>query len=94
MSWLYITALVINAIGLLVALYFLISDALKYDSARYNKKLKRITLLFAAWLAAGFFIYKLKITALAMLMAWVTAGPLLGYGLFILMFIILKPDMK
>lgn len=94
MSWQYITALVVNSIGLLVALYFLISDRLKYDNVRFNRSLARATVFFALWMAAGIFVYKLKITALASMMAWVTAGPLLGYGVILLLFIVLKPDMK
>lgn len=94
MSWSFKIALSVDAIGLLVALYFILSDGIKYPDATYNGTLSLVTLLFAAWLGISYYLYHHGHPGIASGMAWIPAIPLLGYGLFILLFIILKPDMK
>lgn len=94
MSWSYLVALCTDVIGILVALYFILSDAVKYpDHSRYGL-LGVVTLAFAAWTGLSYYLYFHGYPGIASSMAWFPAVPLLGYGLMILMFIILKPDMK
>lgn len=93
MSWSYIIALSVDAIGILIALYFLISDSLRASSSN-NGPLGLVTLAFCCWVAISFYLYHHGSPRIAASMAWVTAIPLLGYGLIVLLFIVLKPDMR
>jgi len=92
MSWHYILALSVNVIGLIVALYFVITDSIKYSSS--NGSLSLVTLIFCAWVGISYYLYHHGHQSIASIMAWIPAVPLLGYGLFVLMFVILKPDMR
>lgn len=92
MSWHYILALSVDVIGLIVALYFVITDSIKYSSS--NGSLSLVTLAFCAWVGISYYLYHHGHKGIASAMAWIPAVPLLGYGLFVLMFIILKPDMR
>ncbi len=93
MSWHYKLALAVDVIGAIVALYFIISDSIRYSSSS-NGLLSMVTLVFCAWLGISYYLYHHGQPAIASIMAWIPAVPLLLYGLFVLMFIILKPDMR
>jgi hypothetical protein len=93
MSWTFITAIAVNVIGIIVALYFLITDSIRYSSSS-NGTLGLVTLIFCGWVGVSYYLYHHGQPTLASIMAWIPAVPLLLYGLFVLMFIILKPDMK
>lgn len=93
MSWSYKIALGADLIALAVALYFIISDYIKYSSYG-NGSLGWVTLIFSAWLGTSYYLYHHGHPGIASAMAWVPAIPIIGYGLFVLMFIILKPDMR
>lgn len=93
MSWLFKIALAIDGIGILVGLYFIFSDLLKSSSSN-NGLLSMVTLVFCGWVGASYYLYHHGQKGIASAMAWIPAIPLLLYGLFVLMFIIFKPDMK
>ena len=94
MSWSYLIAIITDGIGIAVALYFLLSDYFKYPRARSNGALSLVTLAFCAWVGTSFYLYHHGHPKIASAMAWIPALPLLGYAVFILLFIILKPDMR
>ena len=93
MSISYIIALIGNCLGILVALFFIINDMLYHPSVK-NGLLIKLTLGLCLWTALSYYLYRHDLKPIASTMAWVTAFPLLGYGVLILAFIILKPDMK
>ena len=94
MSWSYKIALGVDAIGIIVALYFVFSDYIKYADMHSNGSLGMVTMLFCGWVGISYYLYHHGHPGIASAMAWIPAVPLLGYGLFILLFIILKPDMR
>lgn len=93
MSISYKIALATDCIGLAVALYFLISDSVRQSSAN-NSTLTVVTLIFAAWIGISYYLYQHGQPKIASIMAWIPAVPLLGYGLIVLLFVVLKPDMR
>lgn len=94
MSWKFLIALIVDGIGILIALYFVISDGIKYSRATSSSSLPLLTLIFCAWVGISFYLYYNGHPKIASIMAWIPALPLLGYGLFILLFVLLKPDMR
>jgi hypothetical protein len=86
-------ALAINCIGILIALILIISDSIR-QSAANNGPLLIATVVFCGWVGGSFMLYQGGYKSIAAKMAWLPAIPLLGYGLLILLFVILKPDMK
>ena len=85
--------IVADIIGIVVALYFIITDAAR-NSSSSNGPLTLVTLLMCGWVALCFYLHSTKTPALGTVLAWIPATPLILYGLFILLFIILKPDMR
>ena len=85
--------IVADIIGIVVALYFIITDAAR-NSSSSNGPLTLVTLLMCGWVALCFYLRSTKTPALGTVLAWIPATPLILYGLFILLFIILKPDMR
>ena len=94
MSWSYLIALSVDCIGIFAALYFVIGDGIKYNRVSSNGILPLLTLIFSAWVGISFYLYHHDHPTLGSIMAWIPAIPLLGYGLFVLMFIIFKPNMR
>jgi len=92
-SILFYVATVVNIIGILVAVYFLITDYIKKSSSK-NSSLLLVTMLMVGWVALCSYLHFVRASSLGTKLAWIPATPLLLYGLFILLFIILKPDMK
>lgn len=82
----------IDAIALLVSLYFIVTDSINFTSSD-NTGLTVITVLFAGWMGFCWYL-KSKGSVAGTILAWIPAVPLLLYGLFILMFIILSPDVR
>jgi hypothetical protein len=83
----------IDVIGILVALYFIFDDFSRYS--RFNNgSLLLVTVLLGAWIGFCFYLRTTKVPAMGTILAWIPATPLLLYGIFILLFIIIKPDMK
>lgn len=94
MSWSFKIALATDCIAIIVALYFIISDSIRYPRATHNATLSLVTLLFCGWVGTSYYLYHHGQKGIASSMAWVPAIPLLGYGFIVLAFIILKPDMR
>lgn len=93
MNLLFKIALTIDSIAILVALYFLISDALKQTSER-NGMLGLITLLLCGWMILCFYLFNNVNLYLGTAMAWLPAVPIVMYAFFLIALIILKPDFK
>ena len=83
----------VDVIGILVALYFIFDD-LSRNSSSKNGPLLLVTLFMGVWIGLCFYLRTTKAPALGTVLAWIPATPLLLYGVFILLFMILKPDMK
>lgn len=83
----------VNLIGVSVALYF-IADSASSLSSSDCQGLMLVTFLFVCWIALCWYLYKEKNAVIGLVLAWIPAVPLLLYALFILMFIILQPDMR
>ena len=83
----------IDIIAILIALYFLITDSINFSSAD-NTGLTLITVLFCGWVGLCWYLRSRGAYAWGTVLAWIPALPLLLYGLMILAFIVIKPDMK
>lgn len=100
MSWLFKFAFYIgfsiDCLTLLFGFYLIVEDMTRF--AGYPKNggsgLVLATLGFIAWLGGSYFLFTHGQKSLATILVWIPAVPVLLYALFILMFIILKPDMK
>jgi hypothetical protein len=92
----YYPAFAIDCIAVLIALYFIYEDMTRFSGHPKNggSGLILVTLILCAWVAASYFMFQNGPKGLAIVLAWIPATPVLLYGLFILMFIVLKPDMK
>lgn len=84
----------IDIIGLCVALYFILDDTLKGRSGTNNPTMTLLTFLMAMLIGGAFMLKHSGKIGIANTLLWIPATPLGLYGLFILLFIILKPDMK
>lgn len=93
LSFAYFIALITDGLAVLVALYFIISDSLRHSSSN-NGMLSLLTLGMCLWIGLSLWLYVNSYKSVASAMLWIPAVPLLGYAFFVLMFIILKPDMK
>ena len=82
----------VDILAILISFYFIISDYIRQSSSS-NGLLTLITLLMCGYVALSWYLHS-KNMSLGTIMAWVPAVPLLLYGIFILMFVILKPDMR
>ena len=91
--WSFYIAISADIIAILVAFYFIITDAMR-GLAYKNDQLLLITVGMCIWTLICIYLKWIGSTGIASTMAWLPAFPILGYALMILMFIILKPDMK
>jgi len=82
-----------NIIAILIAIYFLITDAMWYNNSR-NGPLLLVTFLMCCWVGLCFYLKSTPASVAGAILAWIPAVPLILYGVMILMFMILKPDMK
>lgn len=82
----------IDILAVLISLYFLITDAI-HESSSDNGMLTMITLVMIGYIILCWYLFS-KHHVAGTVMAWIPAVPLLLYGLFVLMFIIINPDMK
>ena len=83
----------IDIIALLVALYFIVTDNINLSSSD-NTGLTILTLLFGGWIGLCFWLKSKGSPGWAAVFAWIPAAPLFLYGLVVLLFIILQPDMR
>lgn len=92
--WFFYIGLGVDAIALLIAVYFMLSDMLKGTRGTNNPTMFGLTLAMAALIAGALLLKNAGRLGLANILLWVPGLPLAGYGLMILMFIIFKPDMR
>jgi hypothetical protein len=84
----------IDIIALLIAAGFMIGDALKGRHATNNPTMFLLVLGMAALIGAAFWLKHLGKLDAANALLWLPGIPLGGYVLMVLLFIILKPDMR
>ncbi len=87
MTWSFKLAIAADCVGILVAVFFLISDFFKQSSSS-NGPLTLMVVAMSAWVGLCFYLHSIGKTGLATTLAWIPAFPLLGYGLMLLAFII------
>lgn len=92
--WFFYIGLGVDAIALLIAVYFMFSDMLKGTRGTNNPTMFGLTLAMAALIAGALLLKNAGRLGLANILLWVPGLPLAGYGLMILLFIIFKPDMR
>jgi hypothetical protein len=83
----------IDVIALLIGLYLLVADNMNFSSSD-NTGLAVITVLFAGWIGLCWYLKSKGSPGVAAVLAWLPAAPLFLYGLMVLLFVILKPDMR
>ena len=93
-SWIFYIGADIDIIGLGIVIYMMLGDMLKARHATNNPAMFGLTLLATALVVGAFLLKSTGKIGLANVLLWIPATLLLLYGLFVLMFIILKPDMK
>ncbi|MBI5917404.1 MAG: hypothetical protein HY842_18710 [Bacteroidetes bacterium] len=93
MTWKFLLPIIADCLAILIALYFLITDALRQSSSS-NGMLSLVTFGMCCWVGLCFYLHHIGKITLATSLAWIPAIPLLGYGLLVLLMVILKPDFK
>ncbi len=98
MSWLakiaFYSAFGIDCIALLLAVYSVYEDAFTGYPKNGGSGLILFTVILGAWTAGTYFLFHHNQKNLAVILAWVPALPVLLYGLFVMMFIVFKPDIQ
>lgn len=94
MSWSFKIAFFVDAVTALFAIWTVLSDYFRHPDHPTYGKLALLTVGFCAWIGLSFFLYRTGHETAATRMVWLPAIPILGYAFFVLLFIILKPDMK
>lgn len=92
--WFFYIGAGIDIIGICIALYMMVGDMLKGYRGTNNPTMASITLGAAILVALAFWLKSSGHAKIGTALLWVPAAPLFLYGLFVLMFIILKPDMR
>ncbi len=92
--WFFYIGVGVDAIALLIAVYFMLGDMLKGTRGTNNPAMFGLTLAMAALIAGAFLLKNAGKLGLANTLLWVPGLPLAGYGLMILLFIFFKPDMR
>jgi hypothetical protein len=64
----------VNIIGLLVGVYFILSDYTQYGSSS-NGLLLLVCVLMGGWIALCFYLRNKKVPALGTILAWIPATP-------------------
>lgn len=93
MPWSLKIPLIINILAILVALYFLVTDAFRQTSSS-NGMLLVMTLGLIGYVGLCYYLFLQGHLKLATTLAWIPAFPLAGYGLIVLIIIIGKPDFR
>ncbi len=93
MTWSFIIALIVDCIAILIGLYFIISDTIKGSSSD-NGMLSVVLLAACVWIGIAYYLHTHGSPRIGTSMLWVPAIPLLGYGLIVLLMVILKPDFR
>ncbi len=84
----------IDLIALLIAVGMMLVDQLKGTRGTNNPTMLTACLILGAFIAAAFWLKSSGRAGLATGLVWVPGLPLAGYGLIILLFVVLKPDMR
>jgi hypothetical protein len=84
----------IDILALLVAVFFYIKDMFSRYGGTNNPILFFLILAGACLIGGAFWMKAAGKLGLANLLVWIPGVPLAAYGLIILLFIILKPDMR
>ena len=92
--WFFYIGAGIDIIALLVAVIFMIDDSLKGRHATNNPMMFGLSLAMAALITGAFLLKNAGRIGFANTLLWLPGIPIAGYGLVMLLFIILKPDMK
>ncbi|MCB0518862.1 MAG: hypothetical protein H6577_21145 [Lewinellaceae bacterium] len=88
------TGAAIDIIALLAAVWMMVSDSLKGYSGTNNPTMFMVTFIGALIVGGAFLLKSAGYLKIATALLWIPGTPLLLYGFFILLFIILKPDMR
>lgn len=92
--WFFYIGAGIDLIALLIAVGMMIGDSLKGYSGTNNPTMFTLCLGMAALQGLAFWLKSAGYLGWASALVWLPGIPLLGYGIIILLFIILRPDMK
>lgn len=93
-TWFFYIGAGIDIIAFLVAVVMMIGDSLKGRSGTNNPTMLALCLLLGALIVGAFLLKNAGKIGFANALLWVPGFPLACYGLFMLMFIVFKPDMK
>ncbi len=92
--WFFYAGAGIDILALAIALFFVFGDIASGTSGTNNPSMYKAIGIMLLIIAVGFWLKSAGKVLLANILLWIPALPLAGYGLMILLFIILKPDMK
>ncbi len=92
-TFFYIGA-VVDILAWVIAVGFMLNDALRGRNATNNLTMLMLVLALAALIGGAFWLKHLGKLGIANTLLWLPGLPLVGYGLMVLLFIILKPDMR
>ena len=93
-TWLFYIGVGVDIMGLCFAIYFILEDVFKGRHGTNNPIMAGLTLLVTALVVGAFLLMNAGKIGAANILGWIPGFPLAAYGLMILLFIILKPDMK
>ncbi len=93
-KYLFHIAATIDIIALLIGVGMMVSDSLKGYSGTNNPTMFTAVAIVAGLTGAGFWLKSIGWLKLATTLVSIPAVPLGLYGVFVLLFIIINPDMK
>lgn len=93
-KYLFYIAAAIDGIGILIGAWMMLDDELKGRHATNNPTMFGLVAGAAALVAVAWWLKNNGYVGIATSLACIPATPLALYGVFILLFIILRPDMK
>ncbi len=92
-SSLFYIGFVINALAIIISLIIILYDAIKGSGSK-NGTWLLLVLGLCAWLCLCWYLKSIGKFGLATNLVLLPAIPIGGYGFFVILFIILRPDMK
>lgn len=90
----FFSGLMIDGLAVLIALGFVVVDVLKGRSGTNNPTMFLAIMAMAAIIFGAVYLKSIGKMSVANVLLWIPGFPLLAYGFFVLLFIILKPDMR
>lgn len=91
--WFYFGAGV-DILAVLISLFFVIKDMNSPSGGTNNPAMYKALLAMLAIIGAAFWLKSAGKIIFANILLWIPGLPLAGYGLIVLLFIILKPNMR